>query len=304
MYACNPQFEVSDDQDSVQMLQRSSQVGEFYRMAPPAVFDEKKLLPSSYMGMCTHCARTLIYTYAHTHSLHATAMMVKTQNRKSGYKVVSRDCKGFAAVNLLVQRAIGKVLTKAKARDRAKAYHRENRSSVLEKNHIRYADNSESRKKDMREYHQRNREEHNKRMSEYQKQNRKSINNRKRGDVAERLRCRLRDFLKRSGSKKNEHTAELIGCTFDQLKVHLQSQLEDGASLDDVHIDHIFPLASYDMRDTQNHRKAMHYSNLQPLSPFLNQSKSNRLPLKHMASKVERWAWPDSISMEDLPTSY
>jgi hypothetical protein len=37
------------------MLQRSSQVGEFYRMAPPAVFDEKKLLPSSYMGMCTHC---------------------------------------------------------------------------------------------------------------------------------------------------------------------------------------------------------------------------------------------------------
>ena len=30
-------YEVSDDQDSVQMLQRSSQVGEFYRMAPPPV---------------------------------------------------------------------------------------------------------------------------------------------------------------------------------------------------------------------------------------------------------------------------
>ena len=32
------------------MLQRSSQVGEFYRMAPPAVFDNTKKLPPSYMG--------------------------------------------------------------------------------------------------------------------------------------------------------------------------------------------------------------------------------------------------------------
>ena len=33
------------------MLQRSSQVGEFYRMAPPAVFDETKPLPASYMDV-------------------------------------------------------------------------------------------------------------------------------------------------------------------------------------------------------------------------------------------------------------
>lgn len=45
------QYEVSDDQDSVQMLQRSSQVGEFYRMGPPEVWDmNDKKLPASYMG--------------------------------------------------------------------------------------------------------------------------------------------------------------------------------------------------------------------------------------------------------------
>jgi len=54
-------YEVSDDQDSVQMLQRSSQVGEFYRMSPPLVFDSraywasaeerKKALPPSYMDI-------------------------------------------------------------------------------------------------------------------------------------------------------------------------------------------------------------------------------------------------------------
>jgi len=44
-------YEVSDDQDSVQMLQRSSQVGEFYRMSPPAVFNQSKRLPPSYMDI-------------------------------------------------------------------------------------------------------------------------------------------------------------------------------------------------------------------------------------------------------------
>ena len=48
--ACS-QYEVSDDQDSVQMLQRSSQVGEFYRMSPPQVWDDTKLLPASYMDI-------------------------------------------------------------------------------------------------------------------------------------------------------------------------------------------------------------------------------------------------------------
>ena len=39
------------DQDSVQMLQRSTQVGEFYRMSPPAVFDQNASLPPSYMDI-------------------------------------------------------------------------------------------------------------------------------------------------------------------------------------------------------------------------------------------------------------
>ena len=36
------------------MLQRSSQIGEFYRMSPPAVFDMTKKLPSSYMDILVY----------------------------------------------------------------------------------------------------------------------------------------------------------------------------------------------------------------------------------------------------------
>ena len=38
------------DQDSVQMLQRSSQIGEFYRMSPPEVWDGNPL-PPTYMDI-------------------------------------------------------------------------------------------------------------------------------------------------------------------------------------------------------------------------------------------------------------
>ena len=34
---CCPQFEITDDSEAVQMLQRTSQVGEFYVMGPPVI---------------------------------------------------------------------------------------------------------------------------------------------------------------------------------------------------------------------------------------------------------------------------
>ena len=42
---------MSDDADSVQMLQRSTQVGEYYRMMPPHTWDPKKLLPPAHMDI-------------------------------------------------------------------------------------------------------------------------------------------------------------------------------------------------------------------------------------------------------------
>ena len=62
-------FEISDDADSLQMLQRNTQVGEFYRMAPPAVFGNEPL-PPTYMGarrpaMSTHSRRRTTLLCSH-----------------------------------------------------------------------------------------------------------------------------------------------------------------------------------------------------------------------------------------------
>lgn len=45
------------DTDSVQMLQRSTQVGEFYRMAAPKVKDPQGGLSAQYMGEQLHNRR-------------------------------------------------------------------------------------------------------------------------------------------------------------------------------------------------------------------------------------------------------
>ena len=57
-------FEVSEETDSVQMLQRNTQVGEFYRMKAPETWDMSKKLPSNYLGarptsLCSASTRNL-----------------------------------------------------------------------------------------------------------------------------------------------------------------------------------------------------------------------------------------------------
>ena len=60
----------------------------------------------------------------------------------------------------------------------------------------------------------------------------------------------------------------------------------------------------YNIADPGEQRKAMHYSNLQPLSVQGNKDKGDKLPTKAMAAKVERWAWPVGVTEEDLPDQY
>ena len=79
VFASTP-FEVSDESDSMQMLQRSTQVGEFYRMKPPEVWnvnaDDGKL-PAHYMVrlpptlQANASLRALPYSHMHCHFLAA-----------------------------------------------------------------------------------------------------------------------------------------------------------------------------------------------------------------------------------------
>lgn len=86
--------------------------------------------------------------------------------------------------------------------------------------------------------------------------------------IKHRLRSRLWQSL--NGGYKSGSAVRDLGCSIEELKSHLESKFHEGMSWDNYgkdgwHIDHIKPLASYDLSDPEEFKRACHYSNLQPL---------------------------------------
>ena len=80
------------------------------------------------------------------------------------------------------------------------------------------------------------------------------------------LRRRLYMAL-RNNAKSGSAVSDL-GCSIDFLRQYLEGQFEDGMSWGnhgEWHIDHIEPLASFDLTDANQIKEACHYTNLQPL---------------------------------------
>jgi hypothetical protein len=97
--------------------------------------------------------------------------------------------------------------------------------------------------------------------------------------IACRLRNRILKALKLVGAVKSKSTMELLGCSFEFLKQHIESQFRGGMCWEDrfsFHIDHIRPLDSFDLTDPEQLKAACHWTNLQPLPPIENIRKSNK----------------------------
>jgi len=80
------------------------------------------------------------------------------------------------------------------------------------------------------------------------------------------IRGRVYKVLKRNS--KRGSTLELIGCSVESLKKHLEKQFKSGmtwANHGKWHIDHIIPCCKFDLTKASEQRKCFHYTNLQPL---------------------------------------
>ena len=97
--------------------------------------------------------------------------------------------------------------------------------------------------------------------------------------LASRVRSRISVAMRRLGGKNGNKTKDLIGCSFEFLKEHIESQFKTGMSWENrssFHIDHIRPLASFDLTDPEQLKAACHWTNLQPLYPIENIRKSDK----------------------------
>lgn len=94
------------------------------------------------------------------------------------------------------------------------------------------------------------------------------------------LRSRVGLAIKNQSSEKAFKTTELLGCSIEECRQHLEDQFVEGMSWDNHgvwHIDHIKPCASFDLTNEDEQKQCFHYTNLQPLWAEENLRKSDKL---------------------------
>lgn len=106
--------------------------------------------------------------------------------------------------------------------------------------------------------------------------------------IKERLRSRLYQALKAHKATKADRTMELTGCTVSFLRSHLEAMFTPAMTWSNIHIDHIKPLAAFDLQDVDEQRRACHHTNLQPLLAADNMAKSDLLPDGTRARDIPR----------------
>jgi len=155
-----------------------------------------------------------------------------------------------------------------------KKYYEDNKESASEYNKKYRENNSEKEKERSKEWRENNPEK----VKEIQK---KYQSNRRKNDPLFKLSCNIRaliyDSIKKGGFTKRSKTYKILGCSFDEFKIHIESQFTEGMSWDnhgEWHFDHITPIS---WAETEEEIIALNnYINFQPLWAEDNLKKGNR----------------------------
>lgn len=165
-----------------------------------------------------------------------------------------------------------------KHKDRVKKYQKENKDQIRKNAQVYYKKNKDEINRKRRLYYKKNKEKINKTRREY-------VKKRKENDPIFKLRIRFNSILysnfTQNGYTKRSKTYEIIGCSFEELKKHLESQFEDWMSWDNHglyngeykhgwDIDHIIPVSSAETEEDVI--RLNHYTNFQPLCSKLNRN--------------------------------
>ena len=102
----------------------------------------------------------------------------------------------------------------------------------------------------------------------------------KKEDIIFKIRNNLARRAYGYKNKLDETHIQLIGCTSEQLKLHIEKQFTEGMTYDNYgkwEIDHIKAITNYDLTDTEQIKECFNFKNLQPLWKIDNIIKSNKV---------------------------
>ena len=107
--------------------------------------------------------------------------------------------------------------------------------------------------------------------------------NRYKSDPLHRLRMitrsRVSGAIRRQGYAKHGKTHQILGCSFEELKRHIEKQFTKGmkwSNYGEWHIDHRIPIAS--AKSPEELEYLLHHMNLQPMWAGQNLAKSDTMP--------------------------
>ncbi len=166
------------------------------------------------------------------------------------------------------------------------AYYQNNKDYILKKHKEWKTANKDRVKVLSKEYYLKNKDKIANKARAYYLKNRDKIlakshsykENRKKLDPGFKLKLLLRIRLYKAikGNYKTGSAVKLLGCTVQELKNYLESKFSVGMNWNNHglwHIDHVKPLASFDLTNLDEMKLACHYTNLQPLWAKDNQEK-------------------------------
>jgi len=160
------------------------------------------------------------------------------------------------------------------------------------------------------DYREDRREEANERARLWYKDNKdkviKRMSNRFHSDIEYQLILNCRRYVNQKikqnviPAKKAYKTLDLLGCTVEKLKEHLESYFEEGMTWESYgangwHIDHVVPCSLFDFTDPEQQKKCFHYSNLRPMHWRENISKGNKILNKIIKSEDYSGSCPITV---------
>jgi hypothetical protein len=215
--------------------------------------------------------------------------------REANKEKLSKQNKDYVKINkdrIKIQRKDYYKINRDKIKEQSKSYRESNKDKIKDINK-KYKDKNKVILKEKQKIYAKKYREENKQIIKEKKKlkfqrEKEKINHQNRVRYSEninyKLKCRLRHRLRMAlkGNFKSGSAVDDLGCSIPELKVYLESKFSPGMTWDnwnDVgwHIDHIKPLASFDLTDRKQFLEACHYTNLQPLWAKDNLIKSDNI---------------------------
>lgn len=156
-----------------------------------------------------------------------------------------------------------------------KQYRKDNPEKIKALNSKLYQENIEERKETQRNYYKENKE---KLKPGARERERKALKTNKNFKIKRYMSDNLRKGLKKGGLAKNNRTEVYLGCTIAEFIEKLTSQFSEGMSWENYgewHIDHIRPVASFDLTKEEDKMFCFSYKNMQPLWAIDNTVKNS-----------------------------